>query len=186
MKITKIMLLIIPILVFVFTACTDNSATDEETVELQRFENPNYEFTTNYPGDWIYEETEGIVLFSGKPNTDAYYTTVNIQTLDRQGEGGFSDFETLYESYNHEFTQAGGEVSEIEEFLFVQEGQEFPMMKFQAEYSAEGETFRQIIQIIEKDDYTFYQIAYTAALDLFEISEGIANEMLESFEMELN
>ncbi len=194
MKIKKVLFMLLSLTMFVFVACSSNLTQDlgeegeTETAreEMRVFDESGFGFTVSYPNNWIYETDAFLVVFSGPENTDEYFTTVNIQNLIKGGEG-YSNLEEIYKDYREQFLTVNAiRIGEIEYEVFEQDNTEYPMMVFDVEYERENENFKQIIIVIERaDDQIYHQFSYTAPVDLYELSEDIADQMFESFKIML-
>ncbi len=193
MKIKKVLFLLLPLMMFLLVACGNDSTQDlDEGGEIDTaregmklFNESGFGFTVSYPSNWIYEADNSLVVFSGPENTDEYFTTINIQNLIK-GEGGYSDFDEIYQDYREQFLTANeSRISEMQYEIFEQDNTEYPMMFFDVEYERENENFKQTIAIIERPDNIFHQFSYTAPVDLFSLSEDTAENMFESFKIGL-
>jgi hypothetical protein len=190
MKIKKVFFVLFSLTMFIFVACSNDSTKDLEEVEIAEegtrvFDESGFGFTVSYPNNWIYETDGFLVVFSGPENTDEYFTTINIQNLIK-GEGGYSTLEDIYKDYKEQFlTVNSTRIGKMEYEIFEQDNAEYPMMVFDVEYERENENFKQTILVIERPGQIYHQFSYTAPVDLYELSEGTADRMFESFKMVL-
>ena len=162
---------------------TDTGAgTHEAQAQMNRFESDELGFAVGYPTDWIYEKQgENIIVFSGPEGTESYHTTVNMQNI-RWGEA-YSDFEDFYLDYKEQLQGAGGEITELTQVDYEQNGDKYDSVGFTGRYVLDGEDFGQWIIAIDRGDGVFHQFSYTAPVDLFEEYQETAIVMLDYFEI---
>ena len=147
------------------------------------YENQDLGIAVKYPANWIYDEGENVVTFSGAEGTDEFFTTLTIQNL-LHGDLGYPDIQSVFEDVEGQIKGAGGEILTVEEDIYYISEMECPIINFEAVYTMEGEENRQIVTIIEREDHDiFHMITYHAAEDLFENSFDIATNIFNSLEL---
>jgi len=158
-------------------------AVETETTEdgMQRFESVDLGFAISYPEDWIYEVDGHIVIFSGQEGTEAYDTTLNLQTL--QWGIAYESFHDFYEDYKGQVEGAGGRISDLAQEDYVQDGENFDGAGFVAEYTQDGTVFRQFIVAVDRGDGYFHQLSYTAPEHLYEKYEDTAIQIMDTLNL---
>lgn len=156
---------------------------ETETVDsdMQRFENADLGFAISYPEDWIYEVDRHVVVFSGQEGTEAYDTTLNVQTL--QWGAAYDSFIDFYEDYKAQIESVGGRISDLTQENYVQDGESFDGAGFVAEYTQEENVFRQFIIAVDRADGYFHQLSYTAPEHLFEQYEDTVIRIMDTLEL---
>ncbi len=134
----------------------------------------------HFAGD---EERAGnAIIFSGPEGTEEYHTTVNVQTLfSREVGGNYDDLESLYLDLKAQFENAGGTTADYKQQTLEHNGATYPVITFEASYQLNGENIWQWLLLLDRDSDVFYQISYTAPVELADLSEQVFYDMLESF-----
>lgn len=153
------------------------------------FEDKNNKFSIKYLDDWEYEQPEkGIVIFSGKKGTAAYYSTVNIQTILAKKAGGkHSDVNQFLEAFKKQIAEQSSDSK-----ILAQGRVELPKnpKRFHGEYilftyNLKNEAFKQLQIVIFRDDESaFYTWAYTSPVKQYNTYLPIAKAMYESWSVD--
>lgn len=161
---------------------TENSASSTKL-----YDNRDSKYLIKYPSDWIYDESErGAVIFSGKKNTPAYYTTVNIQTvLTKKSGGDYSSAADLISDIKRQV------LIESPKTNFVDRGKfEIPMksgvnligQSISFIYTYKGHIIQQWQVVVLRDDkLVLYSWAYTAPIEQYSENLPTAKTMLSSW-----
>lgn len=155
------------------------SREDAEYGEMINFADDNLGFAIDYPSDWFDDVGDTMVVFS-----DNEGSSVVIQNLIHGGDMGYPDIESVYEGMKLQFEEFGGSVSLFEEGVFELNGEEFSMLKFDAEYEFEGTELKEMVKVIERNEEIFHQFTYTAPVDLYNHNLNIAESMLDTFSIQ--
>lgn len=165
-----------------------NARDSTQAVSLTNFyDNKDSHYSIYYPADWIYEAKEkGMVIFSGKEGTAAYYATVNIQTiLTKRSGGDFSTLDEFVADIKKQTLQESPNASFIDKGSLTVPGPKGVKLKGQYLkfiYTYEGELFHQWqIVILREDANVFYTFAYTAPVDQYQADLGVAQTMLKTW-----
>jgi hypothetical protein len=150
------------------------------------FQEPGFGYTIKYPSDWVYEKSNDYtVVFSGKPGTDAYYSTVTIQTLASVKSGGkYSGVDDVVNDFRNQLNSAQNvTVTDTEKFEFTAEGVQTVTGKmFCAAYTLRGENSKQLQIVVPRaDGKAFYAFAYTSPVAQYETYTPIYRAMLDSW-----
>lgn len=168
----------------------NNEGLTATGVELtNRFEDLTLGYSINYRGDWFYEKPDGqTVIFSGKKETDAYYSTLQIRNISSKNYGkGDNAAVILVDDLKNQFLNSdeSGVVSETQNFDFtVEKGEKIKGYMFVAEYIFKNIAYRQWQLVIPRaDGQLFYNISYTSSKDDYERYLPIIKAMIGSLEI---
>ena len=149
------------------------------------FQEGAFGFTMRYPDDWVYEASGYTVIFSGKKDTAAYYSTVNIQNLASIKSGGtYENVDSVISDFKQQLeTASNTKVYSEKTFVYTMEdGEKLTGGQFTAEYTYQGEAFKLIqVAVPRSDGKAFYAWAYTSPIGQFDTYLGIAQAMLDSW-----
>lgn len=151
------------------------------------FNNKENRYTIKYPQNWNSNSSaQGTVILNGKPGTQSYYSSVNIQTVLTKKTGG--NFSNIKE-FMHEVKKQVEKVSE--KAKFVGTGKiDIPQTdgtKLHGEYivfiyNVNGVNFKQWqIVILRNDQQAFYAWAFTSPVKQFDRDLPIAREILKTW-----
>lgn len=154
-----------------------------------RFEDPTLGYSIKYRGDWFYEKPDGqTVIFSGKKETEAYYSTLQVRNISskKYGEGDNATVK-LADDLKNQFLNSdeGGAVSDTQTFEFtVENKQKTKGNMFIAEYIFKNIDYRQWQLVLPRaDGQLFYNISYTSSKDDYEKYLPIVKAMIGSLEI---
>lgn len=151
------------------------------------YDNPSSKFSIQYPKEWIYDNTaQGVVVFSGKKDTPAYYSTVDIQTVKTKKYGGdYQNVKVIVEDIKQQV------LKESPKTTFLNSGPIELSMKNEKKiageflifiYSYKGNIIEQWQVILpRKDQSVFYTWTYTAPINQYAHDLPIAKAMLASW-----
>jgi len=195
MKILKTILITIFITVIVVFAVLywidlKEQKSSEKKVELSKtFKNDELGFSIGYPVDWEYAQPNAwTVVFSGKQGTEAYYSTVNIQSIaSKQAGGKYGTVEEAMGDFKKQFLTAP-QAKIIEEgasILTQADGTKYEGRYLIVTYLLEGTQLTKQDQRVfpRKDGLGFYAWAYTSPKDQYDKYFPIAESMLESIHL---
>lgn len=166
-----------------------SDSTNNQGFDTAWYDNVDSRYKIQYPTNWEYEKSsDGTIIFSGKRGTQAYYATVNVQTVLAKKTGG--DFSTVKEFMADIKKQA---VSQSPGVKFLESG-DIEVTDVTATsgknkglysvftYQYKGKEFKQWQVAIMRDDHqVFYAWAYTAPSELYSAYVGVGKSMLESW-----
>ena len=147
-------------------------------------------YTINFPQNWVFDEKhERLVIFSGKPNTPAYYSTVNVQKVPSVKKGGVyskvSDVTNNLVSQLSGLANANAQITDRKRYVHQSlSARKMVGEQFVVTYHYNGQKFKQwqIVLPSVKGD-TFYTWAYTSHADKYTKSYPIAEAMLRSWDI---
>jgi len=168
----------------------NNESLAVSGVELtSRFEDSTLGYLINYRGDWFYEKPDGqTVIFSGKKETEAYYSTLQLKNISSKnyGEGDVAVVK-LVDDLKKQFINSDedGAVSDSQVFDFTAENeQKIKGYMFVAEYIFKNINYRQWLLVIPRaDGQLFYNISYTSSKDDYEKYLPIIKAMVNSLKI---
>lgn len=172
--------------VFAFGCETEVEETDVDVPEVEEvdLEPQTYvgdSFALEYPGTWVYEQpADHVLIFSGPEGTEAFDSTVNVQTL-AMGEV-YQEIADLYEDFKVQLEGVGGTISEMVEKDFHQDGEVFEAAEFSAEYE-DVVVFNQFMMVVDRGDGYLHQVSYTAPENIYDEYEPVAMAIIESFQL---
>jgi len=147
-------------------------------VELANvFSDAELGYSIGYPSDWICVwEGADTVVFSGRAETDAYFTTVTVATYRSVAAGGsVEDVRQLITALKCDLVTGALNVCIDDSGFPAGDG-------FAVTFSRDGETFRQWrIAAARADGSAFHTWTYSAPTDLYDLSLPIADAMLDSW-----
>jgi lipopolysaccharide export LptBFGC system permease protein LptF len=190
LKTILIIIFIIAIVVFVVLYWIDSNSSIEKKVKLSKtFQNDELGFSIGYPADWEYTQPNAwTVVFSGKQDSEAYYSTVNIQSIaSKQAGGKYGTVEEAMGDFKKQFLTAP-QAKIIEEgasILTQADGTKYEGRYLIVTYLLEGAQLTQQDQRVfpRKDGLGFYAWAYTSPKDQYDKYFPIAESMLESIQL---
>jgi hypothetical protein len=144
-------------------------------------------YMIRYPAEWIYETPASHeVVFSGKKDTDAYYTTVSVQNVLSAKQGGkYNDATEVIDGMVGQLNAAAQEVKVHDQKAFdykTNDGRELKGIELKADYARQGKKFRQWIIVVPRSPGDAFHIwSYTAPDDLYDTYYGTAQLMLDSW-----
>lgn len=151
------------------------------------FNNKDSRYSIKYPTNWLYDKSgQGTVIFSGRPGSPSYYSTVNIQVILTKKNGG--DFATVKQFMADLKRQTKKEFSNTK---FVEEGPvslsmpdgsvvKGEFLTFISNYK--GKKFKQWqIVVLRNDEQVFYAWAYTAPAEQYDTDLSVAKDMLKTW-----
>lgn len=154
--------------------------------DYKSFNRTEFGYSIKYPKDWIWQqEKEATINFSGPKDTEAYFVTVTVQSLATTQMGGM--YNSVDDVVNDLLSQVksakDSSVSEIETFEFsAEDNTKVKAKRFVAEYTLEGQPFKQLIVVVPRADqkiiYTFF---YTAPRSLYDKYYGYAKNMFATW-----
>ena len=144
-------------------------------------------YTIRFPADWIYDTPSSYqVVFSGKKDTPAYYSTVSIQNILSAKQGGrYKDVSEVADGIIGQLNQEASAVKVSEEKPFTyttREEKKLRGLELKAEYVRQDKKFRQWVVIVPRPSgETFHIWSYTSPDDLYNTYYGNAQLMLDSW-----
>ena len=165
-----------------------NSSTNTSTKFPNTFKDDNLGLSVAYPADWEYTQTNAsTVVFSGKANTEAYYSTVNVQSITSKKAGGkYATTEEVMNSLKTQFLTAP-QAKVIEEgttTLTQVDGTEYSGKYLIVTYLYENQPTKEEQKVFaRKDGLGFYAWAYTSPADQYDKYFPIAKSMLEQIHL---
>jgi hypothetical protein len=150
------------------------------------FKEKGFGYTIEYPADWIYTtQSAHTVIFSGKKETEAYYSTVSIQNLlsTKHKEGQYKDVDAIIEEYEKQLkTAQDARIYHPEPFVYKKDVVTLTGKQFMAEYTLRGERYKQwMIIILRNDGEVFHTWFYISPVKRYDTYLGIAKAMLDSW-----
>ncbi|HNR24896.1 MAG TPA: hypothetical protein PKG50_05695 [Candidatus Bipolaricaulis anaerobius] len=137
-------------------------------------------YCIRYPAEWVAtKENDYTLLLSGKAGTDAYYTTVTIASFASTLLGGrYETLQDLLNAYKCDLVSGSS--------LVCIDTTGYPTgTGYVAEFSHEGETFRQWrVVAAGADNRVFHSWAFTAPTDLFPTYLPLAEAMYASWTLD--
>jgi hypothetical protein len=151
------------------------------------YDSKDSHYAIKYPASWEYDASDkGTVIFSGRPGSPSYYSTINIQTILTKKTGG--EYATVKQFIADIRKQASAQSKGVK---FLENGPiTLPQTngdKMSGEYlifsyQYHGMAFKQWqIVVLRNDAQVFYAWAYTAPLEQYDVDLSIAKKMLESW-----
>lgn len=165
----------------------DDINSTEPIVLDKYYESQKSKFSIKYPSDWIYDDTaKGSVLFSGKKQTAAYYSTVNIQTVISKKSGGeYKSVNDIIEDVRKQILHESPTATFLSHGLFslIQpDGTSVKGEYLTFIYTYESNIIEQWQIVVPRQDGTvFYTWAYTAPIELYGQYLDIAKAMLATW-----
>lgn len=165
-------------------ANTDKSLQDNHSIN--RYQHKGNRYSIEFPKSWQFNESDkGTILFRGKSGTQAYYSTVNIQTiLSKKSGGQFSTVDELMDSLKNQIVNAatGGKVLNQGDIDLPLNPKRFHGKYVIFTYHYKNMSFKQMQVVIFRDDEkAFYAWAYTSPEKQYDTYLPIAKSMFESW-----
>ncbi|MBI2252101.1 MAG: hypothetical protein HYU63_05085 [Armatimonadetes bacterium] len=141
-------------------------------------------YQIGYSVDWIYEKPSNYqIVFSGKKDTPAYYSTVSIQNIASKKTGGkYESISPLINVLKNQFKTSAKNTKIYNEKTFIytmKNGIKLTGREFIIEYTRQGENFKQWEIVVPRvGEEIFYVWAYTSPVDQYNTWFNIAKEML--------
>jgi len=166
----------------------DNNSSSSQPIALSKqYDNRDSHYRINYPADWIYDDSgKGAVVFSGKKNTLAYYSTVNIETvLSKKSGGEYSNVDDLIVDVKRQALQESPKTTFVGSGPFTSNlpsGVKLNGKYVTFIYSYKGQIIEQWQIVVPRiDGQVFYTWAYTAPLEQYGHDLQIAKAMLSTW-----
>ncbi|MGE5405267.1 MAG: hypothetical protein ACM3PP_10050 [Candidatus Saccharibacteria bacterium] len=133
------------------------------------FRERNAGFIMKYPADWMFLKPDSSTwVFSGKPKTEAYNSTVTIQvTLPEEKGGSYSDINEVFTDYSYQVRSIKGKVLDKKNYLLRQGSSVYPCIEFKALLPREQKNVLQWVILVQGHDRNFYQFRYAAPQTLY-------------------
>ncbi len=164
------------------------AAEEPKTPGLEgAFDGGTLGYTIRFPADWIYDTPSSYqVVFSGKKETPAYYSTVSIQNILSAKQGGrYKDASEVADGTIGQLNQEASAVKISDEKAFIyttKDGKKLRGLELKAEYARQDKKFRQWVVIVPRPSgETFHVWSYTSPEDLYNTYYGTAQLMLDSW-----
>ena len=144
-------------------------------------------YTIRFPADWIYDTPSSYqVVFSGKKDSPAYYSTVSIQNILSAKQGGrYKDASEVADGTIGQLNQEASAVKISDEKAFIymtKDGKKLRGLELKAEYARQDKKFRQWVVVVPRPSgETFHVWSYTSPDDLYNTYYGTAQLMLDSW-----
>lgn len=161
----------------------------KENLDNNIFEDSSLGYKIEYPYDWIYEKiSQYKVIFSGKPGTEAYYSTVNIQNVASKKIGGsFDNMASVIKDFKKQILMHGENAKFYDERKIIYKtkgGNTLSGEEFITEYTKAGENFKQWqIFTPSYNGEIFYVWVYTSPIEQYDTYLETAKKMLNSWEI---
>ncbi|HPD06336.1 MAG TPA: hypothetical protein PLC08_00415 [Candidatus Bipolaricaulis sp.] len=137
-------------------------------------------YCIHYPAEWVATKANDYtLLLSGKAGTDSYYTTVTIASFASTLLGGrYETAQALLNAYKCDLVSGSS--------MVCIDATGYPTgTGYVAEFSREGETFRQWRVVAARaDNRVFHSWAFTAPTDLFPTYLPLAEAMYASWTLD--
>jgi hypothetical protein len=171
---------------FALSSITNIYAAETGKVLGKVFQEKGFGYTIEYPAGWIYTtQSAHTVIFSGKKETEAYYSTVSIHNLlsTKHKEGQYKDIDAIIEEYQKQLkTAQDAKIYHPEPFVYKKDGVKLTGKQFMAEYTLQRERYKQwMIIILRNDGEVFHVWIYVSPVKRYETYLGIAKAMLDSW-----
>jgi hypothetical protein len=171
---------------FALSSITNIYAAETGKVLGKVFQEKGFGYTIEYPAGWIYTtQSAHTVIFSGKKETEAYYSTVSIHDLlsTKHKEGQYKDIDVIIEEYEKQLkTAQDAKIYHPEPFVYKKDGVKLTGKQFMAEYTLQRERYKQwMIIILRNDGEVFHVWIYVSPVKRYETYLGIAKAMLDSW-----
>lgn len=166
---------------------TENSAPSTSVPLTKVYDNHDSKYLIKYPSDWIYDESEkGAVVFSGKKNTPAYYTTINIQTvLTKKAGGDYSSVADLISDIKRQVLAESPKTNFVDRGKFeipMKNGSNLTGQSLSFIYTYKGHIIQQWqVVVLREDKLVLYTWAYTAPIEQYNDNLSTAKTMLSSW-----
>lgn len=146
-------------------------------------------YMVRFPAEWVYETpSANQVIFSGRQDSPAYYTTISIQNLLSAKQGGrYKDVSEVADGVIGQLNQeaSGVKVRDEKPFTYtMKSGGQLKGVEFKVDYARTDKKFRQWVIILPRPTgEAFHLWSYTAPDDLYDTYDGTAQLMLDSWEI---
>lgn len=166
---------------FVWSSITTIYAADTGKVLGKVFQEKGFGYTIEYPADWIYTtQSTHTVIFGWKKEAE-----VSIHNLlsTKHKEGQYKDIDAIIEEYEKQLkTAQDAKIYHPEPFVYKKDGVTLTGKQFMAEYTLQGERYKQwMIIILRNDGEVFHVWIYVSPVKRYETYLGIAKAMLDSW-----
>lgn len=171
-----------------FTFADDDNASS--IVLAETYKDNISQYSINYPKEWIFEKTGvGAVIFSGKKNTPAYFSTVNIQTLlTKKSNGDYNTVDDVINDIKKQILAESPKTTFLNEEAYeltTTQGQQLKGKFLIFIYSYQGHIIEQWQIVLPRSDGSvFYSWAYTSPLSQYSQDLPIARAMLKTWKIE--
>ena len=158
----------------------------------QRFADPKFGFSIDYPADWMMRRTsDSSVIFSGAKDSPAYYSTVSIQnaspvgTTDAPGRAAG----VVLADLKSQLASAPGGVTYLGErpYRYERNGLRLQGFEFLVTYARDSLRFKQLTVIVPRPGGAVVHIwSYASPENRFQKYQAIAEAMLKSWTIEVS
>jgi|GEM_PF-1547666 len=151
------------------------------------YDNQDSRYVMKYPSSWEYEKAnDGTVIFSGKPGTSAFFSTVNVQTvLTKKTGGDFANIKEFMSDIKHQAVDQSPGVRFVDSGtveVVEKSGTKDPGEYMVFTYKYKGKEFKQWQVVVQRNDgQVFYAWAYTSPVQQYTDDLAVARAMLESW-----
>lgn len=155
----------------------------------EKFDNVTSLYEINYPDNWSYKQINpGAVVFTGKPGSRSYFSTINVQTiLTKQSGGNFETVEELVASIKNKVEESSRDVNIINEGpidIKAKGGEEMRGYFVKLTYYYSGREYQQWQVVVKRDDdRAFYTWAFTSPKRTYVFDLPVAEEMFKTWKI---
>ncbi|MDP6574783.1 MAG: hypothetical protein QGI06_14865 [Rhodospirillales bacterium] len=156
----------------------------------QRFVDPKFGFSIDYPTDWMAHRTsESSVIFSGAKGSPAYYSTVSVQNARPETAGTPTQVVgAVLADLKSQLASEPGGVTYLGErpYRYERNGLRLEGREFLVTYTRGSQRFKQLTVIVPRPGRTVVHIwSYASPEDRFQEYQAIAEAMLKSWTIEV-
>ncbi len=153
---------------------------------LQRFSEPGYGYTIDYPADWLLTKPSRVTtVFSGRPGTAAFEAVISVQNVQPPAAADARQAASIaLQEVKSAVQQAAGEPSFTQEQSWVSESDAgaHEGRQLTVRYRHRGQIFLKHIVVVPRRSGTVAHVwTYTAPETRFSTFRPIASKMLRSW-----
>lgn len=142
------------------------------------YENANPQFTVELPTDWIKEENDQSLVFSGKQGTEQWQTTINFQLVagvNQQLPAHVAEFKDQWKDFDPDYRLLSEQNGTLDGYSAIS-------LRAQYHDPSDGSEVQQTQFLVQYPEFVFF-IAYTAPAKLYDAYYPVIERVLTSFNM---